>query len=548
MNPMTFISDYLEMLKLENLYEYLAYKSNQHADCFAAQEYRDGRIFTHTYTELLNDVRTFGNYLIENDIYRKHISIIGGFSYEWLVSLFSVLYSNNVVVPIDGGQSSERISVLLRAAEAEVIITRNKSLSLEQGIAPNVKSIIYFEDLNRIIASGAPGNVQKAFNAPAPESPAMIVFTSGTTGASKGVLLSHKNILHAVIGSVTCLGENAFSPGDTTIELLPLFHLYGITAGIFDVFYYGISLCYSKNTIKDIEILMKTFKPSVLIAVPQIVEGLHKKIWAMAKKAGKQDILKIALRFNSVLRKVKIDLRRILFNNILKSFGGNLTAIICGGAAVSEKVVKEMDEFGIDVLVGYGLTECSPIVSINPPKKKKLGSVGVPLPEPLCSVKIKDGEIMVSGSIVMDGYYKDPEGTSDAFDEGKWLKTGDTGRFDADGYLYITGRKKDLIILSDGNNISPEELETRIRQSPVVDSVMVYAEKRKQTPVLCALIYPDFQYCAAENISDINGETAKLIRRINNENPGYMKIFDFKISELPFEETAVGKIKRGNII
>ena len=159
-------------------------------------------------------------------------------------------------------------------------------------------------------------------------------------------------------------------------------------------------------------------------------------------------------------------------------------------------------------------------------------------------MKIKDGEILVSGSIVMSGYFKDPWGTKAAFTDDLWFRTGDLGRIDKDGYLYITGRKKNLIILADGNNISPEELETRISQSPIVDSVLVYEAKRNQTPVLLASVYPDHQYCGANHISDIKGEIMALIRRINAENPRYMKIFDVEIRETPFEKTAVGKIKR----
>jgi long-chain acyl-CoA synthetase len=370
----------------------------------------------------------------------------------------------------------------------------------------------------------------------------MIVYTSGTTGASKGVLMSHRNILHGVIGTATIIGENTFWPGCTTSPLLPLFHIYGIT-GILLACYYGGSMCYSMNTLKDIERLIKAFKPGGLIAVPQIVEGLHKMIWASARKAGRQELLKKLLKLSSFLRKIKIDLRKIVFKDVLAPFGGNLI-MICGGAAANDRIVAEMIELGIKVLVGFGITECAPIVSVNPTHKLKLGTVGIPLAEPFCSVKIEGGEILVRGSIVTSGYLNDPQGTKDAFDDGLWFKTGDLGRIDQDGYLYITGRKKNLIVLNDGNNISPEALEIRIRQSPIVDSVLVYEKKRKQAPVLLASIYPDFRYCSAHHISDIKEAAMELIHQVNKENPAYMKIFDVEIRNDPFEKTPTGKIKR----
>jgi len=538
---MACISNYNEMLSLENLYEYLEYKTKQFANSFAVQEYRDGRIFSHTYQDLLNDAKKFGDYLISGGVYKKQVSLIGGFSYEWLVSFFAVLYSNNVVVPIDGNQPSERIRFLLDTAQAEAVIAHREALS--QDIVSSGKRILYYEDIDKVTAFETARDI-KNFPPPTRNDTAMMIFTSGTTGVSKGVLLSHCNILHNVIGTIAHMGEDTFPSNENTIAVLPLFHIFGVTAGILLVLYRGVALCYSKNTIKDIEALLKTFKPIGIMAVPQVVEGLYKKIWAVAKKTGKQEALKRALKLSRMLRKIKIDLRKILFKKVLDSLGGKFSIIICGGAAIDEAIVEEMDELGILMLVGYGITECAPIVSINQPGKQKFDSVGVPLSEPFCRVKIKEGEILVKGSIVMSGYYDDPQATEEAFDDDLWFKTGDLGRIDGDGYLYITGRKKNLIILNDGNNISPEELEIRISQSPIVDSVLVYEEKRNKASVLLASVFPDFSYCRANGLSDIKREVMELIRQINAENPIYMKISDAEIRDLPFEKTSTGKIKR----
>ena len=536
---MNYFSDYHEMMKLENLFEYLEHKSSEYENSFVVQEYKDGQVLSHTYKELLSDVRAFSNYLIENNIHKQHVSIIGNFSYEWLASYFSLLCSNNVVVPIDGNQSNERIHKQLVSAEVEAIIA-------EQKIDFGGKSIIYFEDIGNIVASDKLEFTKKPYSAATLDSTAMIMFSSGTTGESKLVPLTHKNILHGVISTIMHWGENTLPRKSNTIALLPPYHMFGIFVGTLNVIYYGVAICYSKNTKKDIEALIKTFKPSILIVVPQVVEGLHKKIWAAARKTNKQDTLKKALKLSSALRKIRIDLRKVLFKSILDSLGGNLFKIVCGGANSNVMVIKEMTEFGIEVMTGYGLTECAVGISINLPKKQKWDSVGLPMPEPFCSIKIKDGEIQVSGTTVMNGYFNDPQGTEDIFDD-IWLKTGDLGWIDKDGYLYITGRKKNLIILNDGNNISPEELEIRISQSPIVDSVLVYSKKRMQTPVVLASIYPDFQYCSTNNISDIKGEAMKLIHQINAENPHYMKIFDIEIRDTPFEKTAIGKINRSTL-
>ena len=543
------LSDYDKMMNLNSLYEFFAYKAGVYAGNNVVQEYRDGRIFSHTYNELINDVKIFGNYLIQRGVHKKHVSIIGNFGYEWTISFFALLYANNVVVPIDGGLSNERIQGLLDFADVELVIAKQRKLSGGEDFKPEGKSVLYYDDVLKIIASDDYKEVSRVpdFQAPNPKSPAMIVFTSGTTGVSKGVLLSHGSILHNVIGTISIIGEYMFLSNANTIVLLPLFHMYCITAGILDVIYYGVSLCYSDNTIKDIDALLKTFKPVALVAVPQIVEGLHKKIWVTARRAGKQELLKKLIKVSRVLRKFRIDLRKIFFKQVLESFGKNFT-IICGGAAANDVIVEELIEMGILVLVGYGITECAPIISVNPPLKEKLGSVGLPVSAPFCQIRIKDGEILVKGSIVMDGYYKNPQETKNVFDDGEWFKTGDLGSIDDDGYLYITGRIKNLIILSDGNNISPEELELRICQSPLIDSVVVFEEKRNQTPVLLASVYPDYQYCGANHIADIRGEALKLIEQVNAENPAYMKIYGVDIRDAPFEKTATGKIIRSAFI
>ncbi|MCL2165919.1 MAG: AMP-binding protein [Clostridiales bacterium] len=542
---MNYVSDWRPMQNLSNLYEYLSYVAGRYPHNYVVQTIREGEVTSYTYERLLADVRKIGNYLVRSGYSNRHIALIGNFSYEWMASFFALLYANNVVVPIDYGQSRERMLDLIYRAEASVIIAQRSALSGNREIATDdrIQSILYFEDWERILHDDANAYSETTFDPPVQDTNAMIMYTSGTTGISKGILLTHRNILHNAIASVSRIGEHAFPPGRTSLALLPPFHMFWIAAGVFASIYYGEALCCSDNSLKDIELLIKTFKPTCLIGVPQMVEGLHKKIWATAKKSGKEQLLRKMLNISNGLRKIKIDLRPLFFKSISDSLGGNLHTIICGGAAADEQVLEELSGFGITTLVGYGVNECSSIVSVNPPERQKNSSIGLPVPAPFCQVRIQDEEIQISGSIVMRGYFNDPEGTEEAFD-GEWFKTGDIGFIDDDGYLYITGRKKNLIILSDGNNISPEELETRIRESPLVDSVLVYAVESRQASALHASVFPNADYCAANAISDIRGELMKLLAQINAENPRYMKIFDLHIRNEPFEKTAIGKIKR----
>ncbi|MCL2121304.1 MAG: AMP-binding protein [Clostridiales bacterium] len=542
---MNYVSDWRTIQDLNNLYEFLAYIADKYPHNYVVQTLREGDVTSYTYERLVADVRKIGNYLIRSGYSNRHIALIGNFSYEWMASFFALLYANNVVVPIDYGQSRERMLDLIHRAEASVILAQRSVLSGRREITADdrIQSILYFDEWESILRSDAHADRETPFDPPAQDANAMIMYTSGTTGISKGILLTHRNILHNAVATVSRIGENAFPPGRTSLALLPPFHMFWIAAGIFATIYYGEALCYSDNSLKDIELLIKTFKPTCLIGVPQMVEGLHKKIWATAKKTGKEQLLRSMLHISNGLRKIKIDLRPLFFKSISDSLGGNLHTIICGGAAADEQVLKELSGFGITTLVGYGVNECSSIVSVNPPERQKHSSIGLPVPEPFCHVRIKDEEIQISGSIVMRGYFNDREGTEEAFD-GEWFKTGDIGFIDEDGYLYITGRKKNLIILSDGNNISPEELETRIRESPIVDSVLVYAAEGRQASALHASVFPNADYCDVHAIHNVKEELMKLISQINAENPRYMKIFDVHIRNEPFEKTAIGKIKR----
>jgi long-chain acyl-CoA synthetase len=318
--------------------------------------------------------------------------------------------------------------------------------------------------------------------------------------------------------------------------------MFCLTANILTGFYLGVSLCFGGG-LKYISDNLKYFKPSVIVAVPLIVDSIYKRIRIEAKKGGRERKLKRAIYMSNILRKIKIDIRKILFKEVLNYFGGDLNVIVCGGAFLEPDLVTKYDEFGISLRNGYGITECSPVIACNVKKRIKIDSVGLIAPSPYCDIKIIDGEICIKGSIVMDGYYNDQTSTKEVFVNG-YFKTGDTGYIDEDNYLYITGRKKNLIILSDGNNISPEELENHLEKIPLVKSVIVCAKKQASNTIIVAQIFPDYDYIAETDCIDVEKGLNEEIKKVNDGLPPHKKIQRMEIVETDFQKTALGKVKR----
>ena len=305
------------------------------------------------------------------------------------------------------------------------------------------------------------------------------------------------------------------------------------------------------DSIKDIQGDLKKYKPYNFSAVPLVVETIYDRIWKTARKMGREDILKKGLKISNTLMKIGIDKRRKIFKQILDNLGGNLDMIICGGANLDPKYEKGMHDFGIDVFNGYGITECSPAVTCNRPGKCKPGSVGVPVD--CCQIKIHNpddegvGEIYVKGTNVMLGYYGNDEATAEVFTEDGWFRTGDVGYIDADGYIYITGRKKNIIILSNGKNIFPEEIEEHLYTSPLIGECVVIGRKNSAGETrITAVIYPSDEAPELEGKSD--EEKLVLIREavngINRSLPVYKQVRDVELRSEEFEKTTTRKIKR----
>lgn len=339
---------------------------------------------------------------------------------------------------------------------------------------------------------------------------------------------------------------------NTFISFLPPYHTYEMTIGQFAIMNLGATIKINsslKRTIKD----MATFKPNTLMLVPLFVETMHKKIWDEIDKRGMRSKVRAAMKLSDAMLAVGIDMREKFFGQITSAFGGNLKSIVCGGAALNPQIIKDFYSFGILILNGYGITECSPLVSVNRPSGVRLGSVGVPVKN--CTVRIdigddgKTGEVLVKGDNVMLGYFNNPEATAEAFTEDGFFRTGDIGYMDKDGYIYLTGRKKNVIILSNGKNIFPEELEEYIYRIPgILESVVVGRKDENGEPRITAICVPDLAKFEGMSNEEIEKKIKAEITALNKKLPIFKQIAITEIRWEEFEKTASRKIKRFKVV
>ena len=492
-----------------------------------------------TYNQTWREISALGTFFWLNGLDgQKKIAIIGENCYEWILSFYTILTGGNISVPMDCKLPVEDLAdQLIRCGCDALVYTPKFQLAVDEFKATErMPEMQYFctEDFPEYISKGI-GLLDKGNRAfldaeVKPEQLACIAYTSGTTGKSKGVMLTQKNI------AVNCSSSCRILSGKHIIGFLPLNHTYAwvIMLSGYIVTEWGY-LC---DSLKDIQGDMKKYKPYNFSAVPLVVETIYDRIWKTAKKTGKEDILKKGIKLSNFLMKLGIDKRRKIFKPVLDNLGGNLSMIICGGAFLDPKYEKGLHDIGIDVFNGYGITECSPAITCNRPDKFKFGSVGTPLD--CCEVKIVDpdengvGEIYVKGDNVMQGYYGEPEATAEAFD-GEWFKTGDFGRIDKDGFLFIVGRKKNLIILSNGKNVSPEELEDKLLQIDYVKEVLVYEENSQ--------IVAEF-FLNEEDYPDARDKLPKDIDDFNRKMPLFKNVCKYKVRDEEFPKTTTLKIVR----
>ena len=481
-----------------------------------------------TYHDLKEDINAFGTWMYKNKIKDKHVAIIGKNSYEWLVSFLACVNGGNVAVAIDKSLPANEISELLKLADVDCALVTDQYI--EKVDTKIVKKVYDLGTFDTILYEGRKllrdkNNDFLTYQID-PEKTAAILFTSGTSGKSKGVELTNKNIAFEI--NRTC---QLYKPSGNVLAILPFHHAFGLIVGIFMAVNYEEAVYINKSP-KYVKKNLQDFKPQTIFMVPMFVEFFHKQIWAEIDKKGKTAATKGLMASTDLLLKTGVDVRKKTYSAIHKVFGGNLEYIICGGAALDPMYVKEFRSWGIEILNGYGTTECSPCTAVNRPCQHKDGSVGVLIPDTEVRVS-EEGEILFKGDHVMKGYYKDEEATNAVIIDG-WYHTGDLGYVDEEGFIFLTGRKKNLIILSNGENLSPEELEEDFSRDPAVKEVLVYDENGK----IVAEIFPEDDFL--DNQEYFNA----LKEKINNKRPMFKRIAVVKLRKEEFIKNGSMKIVR----
>ncbi len=519
---------FYETPKVSNMCDVISYCAETYGEKTAFSYLKKNEEIKISYREFYNNVVSLSAFFIEKGFSKKHIALIGENSYNWLLTYFAVVNSGNVIVPIDKELSSEEISDILQRSDSSVFIY-SPTYKDEAVRAANNIELINMDDLQKLVKQGesiiANGGKSCLDIEIDDNACCTIVYTSGTTAAPKGVMLSHKNIV-----SDTVATSKSVRVCDPSLVTLPLHHTYGFVASITIPMLIGSSIFINSSTRKLLSDI-KYAKPEYIAVVPLIAETIYKKIWKNAEASGKYKLLKRMVKISDFLCSIGIDLRRKLFKSVIDGLGGNIQIIVIGGAPISPECVKGFNSFGIKALGGYGITECSPVVSTVRNKHYCPESVGSV--HPGIEVRIVDNEIQVKGDTVFLGYYRDPDATENAFDNG-WFKTGDLGKLE-NGFLYILGRKKNLIILGNGKNVSPEELEQKIADNIDEVTEVVVSEK---DGVIFAEIY------SVEADNETKKHIENKIFEYNKTLPSYKQISKVGFRDTEFPKTTTKKIKR----
>lgn len=535
-------------------------------DAYLIKDVPGGEYRPIKYKQVKQDVDGLGTRLIDLGLKDQKIAVIGENSYRWVVSYLGTVNGTGVIVPLDRELPPKEIINLLKRAEVSAIIYSKKvedtvQIALEEVEGVKYKICMHAEDhegdilsFDRLIEEGQELIKQgdrKFIEAPVDrEAMCSLLFTSGTTGLAKGVMLSHKNISANVYNMSKYVKIQ--KPG-VGLSVLPMHHSYEMTCHIFTGLYQGMSIAICEG-LKHIQKNMKESQATVMLGVPLIFETMHKKIWKQAESSGKAETMK---KMVSLSKKTKLynnqKLIRKIFGQLHQSIGNHMNLFIAGGAAINPEVIRDYEAMGVPMIQGYGMTENAPIIAVNRDRYSKADSVGKPMPG--TEVRIVDpdsdgvGEIICRGPSVMIGYYNDPEATAQVLKDG-WLYTGDYGRFDDEGFLYVCGRKKNVIVTKNGKNIFPEEVEYYLLKSKYIEEVMVYAttDKRTGDAVVRADIYPDF-VAINEDLGEMSEEGLRefmktVVDDTNEEMPLYKRVKRFRIREEEFEKTTTRKIKR----
>ena len=511
-----------------------------------------------TFVQFRDDVRALACEMLSMGCAGKHCALIGKPSSEWALVYFAAQSIGAVLVPMDRDWLADDLAETAKAAGVEYLFCEaeiaDKAAVIAEKVslaAPTVFLQAKEEEraLSSLILSGkekfdrAP---ETYFDAPIDaDKMSLLVFTSGTTGKGKGVMLSQNNILSVMTDIIPYID---FS--ERTVGVLPLHHTYGSSVMLVGHAIIGSEI-YISAGLRYVQKELKEQKPGHLVIVPLYLETFYRKILANVKESGKEKQLKMLIKMSNAMRKTGVDLRRKLFSGVLAAFGGEVRTVISGGAPINPEIQEFFESIGITVLNGYGITECAPIIAVNRSRRIVPGSVGpvldidnVVIDEPN---EDGEGEILVSGPNVMLGYYNDKDATAEAITEEGYFRTGDYGKLDENNVLYITGRKKNLIILSNGKNVYPEEIENELSATPGVLEIVVYEGQSRRGishNAIVAEIYPDMEYLEKNGITDVQSHIKPYVDAYNRSTVPYKKISVIKIRKKEFPKNTLRKIMR----
>ena len=529
---------------------------------FKIKEKKDGKTkyINITYKKMQKDIFALGTAINSMTKKEKRVAIIGKNSYPWILTYLSTIYGNNIVVPLDKGLPNEEIKDLIKRSKANIIVFEDKYIDVMKQMQEEkwgdtehficMEQNNTFKTLEQVMEIGKKefkkGNKKIMSTKIDDKKMSSIIFTSGTTSLAKGVMLSQYNIA----SNINSL-QKVISIYDTDVNMafLPFHHTFGST---------GIMLFLSKGAInvfcdglRYIQSNLIEYKVSIFVCVPLLLEAMYKKIMQEIKKQNKEKIVKFGIKLSKFLLKFKIDIRRKLFKDIIDKLGGNIRYIVSGASSIDKKVAEGFNNFGMTTVQGYGLTETSPVLTAETERTIRYGSIGHPIPDVEIKIENKNeegiGEIVAKGPNVMLGYYENEEETNKVLKDG-WFYTGDLAYEDKDGYIYIAGRKKNVIVLKNGKNVYPEELELLINNLPYVSESMVFGKEKDDDFIVSAKIVYNKEY-VQETYKDISEEELKEkiwndIKEINKRLTTYKHIKNLIITDEPMVKTSTAKVKR----
>lgn len=521
-----------------------------------------------TYNQFREDVIGFGTGLNKVlNLKDKRIVIIGENTYHWYVSYMTMLCGTGVAVPVDKELPADEIENVIKRANASAVIYSTKKKDIIKKIKENLPEVEYFIQMNseedildkdvgmnyiidvgkKIVETGDNSYMEIEIN---PEEFKVLIFTSGTTSKAKGVMICNKNLAQNInaVSAYVCINEF-----DRLMSILPLHHTYESTIGYLLPFAVGASISVCEG-LKYIVPNLKETKPTAILTVPLLVENLYKKINENIVKSKKDKLVKSMIHVTNALKSVNVDIKRKVFSEIYENLGGNLRIIVSAAAPIDAKIGKWVQDIGISFLQGYGLTETAPIAALTPEFDPRVGSAGKAV---ICAeMKINnpnkkgEGEVLIKSDTLMLGYYEDEQATKEAIVEG-WFNTGDIGYLDEDGFLFITGRSKNVIVTQNGKNIYPEEMEILLGKIEEIKECMVYGKQdgNSKELMISVKVIPDYEKIEEKYGKDLTKEeTYKLIweeiKKINKKVTSYKAIKHLEIKEDEFEKTTTMKIKR----